>query len=94
MAFESVNRKQMNLLGYCVEDFVPGDAKCRFVVDLVSQLDLSALYSRYSDKGAEAKEPSAMLATWFFATANRWTVPVSLNRNANTIPAICIRPAC
>lgn len=67
MAFQSVNRKQMNLLGYCVEDFVPHDAKCRFVVDLVSKLDLSALYSRYSEKGAEAKEPSAMLATWFFA---------------------------
>lgn len=67
MAFQTVNRKQMNLLGYCVEDFVPADAKCRFAVDLVSKLDLTALYARYSDKGAEAKEPSAILATWFFA---------------------------
>jgi len=67
MAFQSINRNQMNLLGYCVDDFVPPGSKCRFVVDLVSALDLSALYARYSDKGAEGKEPSAMLATWFFA---------------------------
>ena len=67
MAFQSINRKQMDLFGYCVEDFVPSGSKCRFVVDLVAKLDLSTLYLRYSDKGAEAKEPSAMLATWFFA---------------------------
>jgi hypothetical protein len=35
----------MNLLGYCVEDFVSADAKGRFVVNLVDQLDLSTLRS-------------------------------------------------
>lgn len=67
MSFQTVSRKQLGMLGYCVEDFVPKKSKCRFVVDLVSELDLSALYCRYSDKGAEAKDPSAMLAIWFFA---------------------------
>jgi len=67
MSFKTVNRKQTDLLGFCLDDFVAAKAKCRFVVDLVAYLDLTTLYQRYSDVGAEAYEPAAMLATWFFA---------------------------
>ena len=43
MGFKNNNRNQLDLLGYSLNDFVPMNAKCRFVVDLVNQLDLSAL---------------------------------------------------
>lgn len=67
MSFKSFNRNQLDLLGYSIDDFVPKDAKCRFIVDIVSSLDLSELYSRYSSIGARAFEPSTLLATWFLA---------------------------
>jgi len=67
MGFIFYDRNQIDLLGYSLDDFVPPDAKCRFVIDLVSHLDLSALYSQYSPKGADAFDPSLMLATWFFS---------------------------
>jgi transposase len=67
MGYISPDRKQINMLGYCMDDFVPKDAKCRFVVNLVSKLDLSSLYKRYSSQGNDAKDPSIMLAIWFLA---------------------------
>ncbi|RKY88010.1 IS1182 family transposase, partial [candidate division KSB1 bacterium] len=67
MGFISADRKQIDLLGYSLDDFVPSNAKCRFVVDIVSRLDLTELYNRYSSQGADAFDPSIMLATWFFA---------------------------
>ncbi len=71
MGFINNNRNQLNLLGYSLNDFVPMNAKCRFVVDLVKQLDLSALYARYSKQGNDAYEPSTMLATWFYGYCER-----------------------
>ena len=50
-----------------LDELVPQDAKCRFVVDLVEQLDLERLYARYSSQGGSAFDPKTMLATWFFA---------------------------
>lgn len=57
MGFLPYNRSQMNLLGYSVDDFARDDAKSRFVVHLVSQLDLSALYARYSSQGGDSYAP-------------------------------------
>ena len=71
MGFKNNNRNQLDLLGYSLNDFVPMNAKCRFVVDLVMQLDLSVLYARYSNQGNDAYEPSAMLATWFYGYCER-----------------------
>ena len=67
MGFITTDRNQMNLLGFSLDDLVPKDAKCRFVVDIVSQLDLEELYNRYSNQGNDAFEPSVMLSTWFYA---------------------------
>ena len=66
MGFINNNRNQIDLLGYSLNDFVPKNAKCCFVVNLIKQLDLSNLYERYSNQGNDAYEPSAMLATWFY----------------------------
>ena len=67
MGFIAADRNQLNLFGYSLDDFVPPEAKCRFVVDIVGQLVLSELYADYSEQGGDAYEPQAMLATWFFA---------------------------
>ena len=67
MNFLSKDRNQTHIIGYSLDDFVPKDAKCRFVVSLVNELNLKALYQRYSNQGNPAFEPSTMLATWFYS---------------------------
>ena len=67
MGFIPYDRNQVDLLGYCPDDFVPEDAKCRYVVDLVNRLDLTALIKRYSTQGADSFDPALMLAIWFFS---------------------------
>ena len=70
MGFISVNRSQTNLLGYSVDDFAKADRKCRFVVEIVSRLNLDALFSRYSDQGGDSYAPDMMLSLWFYAYSN------------------------
>lgn len=70
MGFISNNRSQINLLGYSIEDFAKADLKCRFVVDIVSRLDLGALFARYSDQGGDSYAPDVMLSLWFYAYSN------------------------
>jgi transposase len=66
MGFVTKNREQMSLIGYSLDDFVEQNAKCRFVVQLVSELNLEAMYSDYSEQGNDAFDPEIMLATWFY----------------------------
>ena len=73
MGFKSPDRNQTDLFGYSLNDFVPKDAKCRFVVDIVSKLDLTELYQRYSSQGNDAFDPAMMLSAWFYAYSNAVT---------------------
>ncbi len=70
MGFLPYNRSQMNLLGYSIDDFAKDDPKSHFVVNLISRLDLSALYARYSKQGGDSYSPDMMLALWFYAYSN------------------------
>lgn len=45
---------------------IPANHLARFVVDMVSQLDLSAIYKRYGVRGGEAIAPEALLAVIFY----------------------------
>lgn len=67
MSFISFNRSQNDLLGYRIDDFAKSDKKSRFVIDLVSRLDLKMLYTRYSEQGGDSYSPDMMLALWFYA---------------------------
>jgi transposase len=67
MAFIKANRSQLNLLGYSISDFASTDKKIRFIVDIVSRLDLSTLYARYSDQGGDSYAPDILLTLWFYA---------------------------
>lgn len=70
MGFISSNRNQNDLLGYRINDFAKFDKKSRFVIDLVSRLDLKALFASYSDQGGDAYAPDMMLALCFYAYSN------------------------
>lgn len=65
MGFITSDRDQTNFFAYNLGDFVPQDAKCRFIAQIINRLDLRKLYNRYSDQGGDAYEPSIMLAIWF-----------------------------
>jgi len=67
MGFIKADRSQLNLLGYSISDFAGKDNKIRFVVDIVSRLDLSSLFARYSDQGGDSYAPDMMLSLWFYA---------------------------
>jgi len=81
MGFIAANRNQMSLFGYSLDDFVPAEAKCRFVVRVVRELDLSGLYGDYSPQGGDAYDPATLLATWFFA----YSEGVSSTRRLETL---------
>ncbi len=66
MGFISSDRSQTDLLGYRIADFAKADPKSRFIVDIVSKLDLCELYARYSTQGGDSYAPDMMLALWFF----------------------------
>lgn len=67
MGFIKADRSQLNLLGYSISEFASSDKKIRFIVDIVSRLDLSSLYTRYSDQGGDSYAPDMMLSLWFYA---------------------------
>jgi transposase len=67
MGFIKADRSQLNILGYSISDFASTDKKIRFIVDIVSRLDLSSLYARYSDQGGDSYSPDIMLTLWFYA---------------------------
>ena len=59
--FVKVNRDTAYLLPPSVEDWLPKDHLARFVVDIVDQLDLSALTRQYRGSGSAAYHPTVML---------------------------------
>jgi transposase len=52
-----------------IRDVVPPDHLARFIVKVVSWLDLSAIYARYAPVGGEAYAPEILLALLFYGYA-------------------------
>jgi len=52
-----------------LDDWVPEDHLARFVVDIVSRLDLSAIRNSYAGRGSDAYPPAMMTALLFYAYA-------------------------
>src|SRR5579884_2102021 len=50
-------------------DCLPPDHLARFVVDTISQLDLSAMYARYGARGGEPYAPEVLLGLVFYGYA-------------------------
>lgn len=67
--FIDVDRATPYLLPPSVDEWVEAKHLARFVVDVVDQLDLSALERRYSGRGKKAYHPSLLVAVLFYGYA-------------------------
>jgi transposase len=67
--FVTVNRDTAYLLPPSVADWLPKDHLARFVVDIVDQLDLSALTRQYRGTGSAAYHPAVMLGLLVYGYA-------------------------
>ena len=67
--FVKVNRDTAYLLPPSVEDWLPKDHLARFVVDIIDQLDLSALTRQYRGTGSAAYHPTVMLGLLIYGYA-------------------------
>jgi len=67
--FKSCDRKQMLLLPPSLLDWLPQGHLANFILDVVEQLDLSAIYSSYQGdgRGQPPYEPRMMTALLFYA---------------------------
>lgn len=52
-----------------LEDAVPPNHLARFIVDVIAQLDLSAIYALYGERGGEAIAPEVLLGVVFYGYA-------------------------
>ena len=67
--FKDTDRHTLFLMPPSLDDWVPEDHLARFVVDIVSRLDLSAIRNSYAGRGSDAYPPSMMAALLFYAYA-------------------------
>jgi hypothetical protein len=61
-------------------DCLPQDHLARFVVDIVAQLDLSALYARYARRGGQPYAPEILVGLLFYAYATGVSRPERSNK--------------
>ena len=67
--FITVDRSTEYLLPPSVQDWLPENHLARFVVDVVEQLDLSALIQAYAGRGKDAHHPAALLGLLIYGYA-------------------------
>jgi len=67
--FKDCDRDTLFLMPPSVDDWVPENHLARFVVDIVSRLDLSTIKNGYAGRGSDAYPPSMMAALLFYAYA-------------------------
>jgi transposase len=67
--FKDCDRDTLFLMPPSVDDWVPENHLSRFVVDIVSRLDLSPIVNAYAGRGSDAYPPNIMVALLFYAYA-------------------------
>jgi transposase len=67
--FQTVDRDTPYLLPPSVQDWLPESHLARFVVEVVSKLDLRKLEGTYAGRGSKAYHPATMLALLFYGYA-------------------------
>jgi transposase len=67
--FIQCDRDTLYLMPPSVQDWLPENHLARFVVDIVSQLDLWPLVSAYAGRGSDAYPPGTLLALLFYGYA-------------------------
>lgn len=69
MAFHPIDRDTDFLLPPSVQEWLPEAHLARYVVDVVEQLDLSAMERAYAGKGSDAYHPATLLALLIYGYA-------------------------
>jgi transposase len=64
--FKTADYEKTLNLQITLRDVLPPDHMARFIVDVVSQLDLRLIYKKYSDQGAPPYAPEVMLGLLFY----------------------------
>ena len=85
MGFRNADRSELGSIS--ILDSLAREDKCRFIVDIVSRLDLSSLYARYSSQGGDAYDCGMMLAIWFYA----YTLGITSSRKIEELCRVDIR---
>jgi len=67
--FQPINRDTPYLLPPSLQDWLPEKHLARFVIDIVDQLDLSKLVTRYGGGGKQPYHPAVLLALLFYGYA-------------------------
>ena len=67
--FKDTDRHSLFLMPPSVDDWVPEDHLARFVVDIVSRLDISPIRNSYAGRGSDAYPPSMIVALLFYGYA-------------------------
>jgi transposase len=67
--FKTADYEKTLDLQISLRDVLPSDHLARFIVDVIAQLDLSKIYSQYSDQGAPPYAPEVMLGLLFYGYA-------------------------
>jgi transposase len=67
--FKTPNYEETLNLQISLRDVLPPDHLARFIVDMVSQLELSEIYQQYSDQGAPPYAPEVLLGLLFYGYA-------------------------
>ena len=67
--FRQVDRETLFLLPPSMDDWLPEGHLARFVVEIVGQLDLTAMKSAYAGRGTRAHHPEMLLALLFYGYA-------------------------
>ena len=64
--FRTIDRDTPMLLPASIQEWLPEQHLARFVVEMVDQLDLSELTSRYAGGGKQAYHPALLVALLFY----------------------------
>jgi transposase len=67
--FQTVDRATPYLLPQSIEDWLPEDHLARFVVEVVSKLDLAPLRASYAGRGSTPYDPGMLLSLLFYGYA-------------------------
>jgi transposase len=67
--FETADYATTLKLSISLGEAVPPNHLARFIVDVIAQLDLSAIYARYGERGGKAIAPEVLLAVLFYGYA-------------------------
>ena len=66
ISFKGADREQISFMPHNLNDWLPEDHLARFVVDIVSKMDLCHVYSRYTGKGSTPYDPKLLLSLIFY----------------------------